>query len=52
MRYNNSRRKDLIPLSEWVNHRNWFRSVTWEDFLKDPRNKRFTRYLEYSEIIN
>jgi len=34
MRYNNSKRKDLIPLSRWVNNRAWFRSITWEEFLK------------------
>ena len=34
MRYNNSKRKDLIPLSRWVNNRTWFRSITWEEFLE------------------
>ena len=34
MRYNNSKRKDLVPLSRWVNNRAWFRAVTWEYFLK------------------
>jgi len=34
MRYNNSKRKDLIPLSRWVNNRAWFRSITWEEFLE------------------
>jgi hypothetical protein len=34
MRYNNSKCKDLIPLSRWVNNRSWFHSITWEEFLK------------------
>ena len=34
MRYNNSNKKDLIPLSRWVNNRSWFRAITWEEFLK------------------
>lgn len=37
MRYNNSKRKDLIPLSRWVNNRAWFRAITWKEFLE--RNK-------------
>ena len=34
MRYNNSKRKDLIPLSRWVNNMAWFISITWEEFLE------------------
>ncbi len=34
MRYNNSKDRKLIPLSQWVNKRNWFRAMTWEEFLK------------------
>jgi hypothetical protein len=34
MRYNNSKRKDLIPLSRWVNNRSWFRAITWEEFIE------------------
>lgn len=34
MRYNNSKRKDLIPLSRWVNNRAWFQAITWEKFLE------------------
>lgn len=34
MRYNNSKRKDLIPLSRWVNNRAWFQAITWERFLE------------------
>ena len=34
MRYNNSKRKDLVPLSRWVNNRAWFRAVTYEYFLE------------------
>ena len=52
MKYNNSKSKYLIPLSEWVNHRDWFSSVTWEEFLRDTRNRRFTRYIECSKISN
>ena len=33
MRYNNSKDRNLIPLSQWVNHRNWFRAMTFEKFL-------------------
>ncbi len=34
MRYNFSKDRKLIPLSQWVNKRNWFRGMTWEEFLK------------------
>ena len=33
MKYNNSKNRNLIPLAEWVNHRAWFRAMTWEEFL-------------------
>lgn len=33
MRYNNSKRKNLIPLSRWVNNRSWFRAITWQEFV-------------------
>lgn len=33
MRYNNSKRKDLIPLSRWVNNRSWFQAISYEEFL-------------------
>ncbi len=34
MRYNFSKDRKLIPLSQWVNKRNWFRAMTWREFLK------------------
>lgn len=34
MRYNNSERKDLVPLSRWVNNRAWFRAISYEKFLE------------------
>jgi len=34
MRYNFSKRKDLIPLSRWVNNRAWFQAISWEKFLE------------------
>jgi hypothetical protein len=34
MRYNGNTTKELTRLSRWVNNRSWFRSITWEEFLK------------------
>ena len=33
MRYNNSKDRKLIPLYQWVNHRKWFRAMTFEKFI-------------------
>jgi len=44
MRYNNSKRKDLIPLSRWVNNRAWFRAITWDEFIEKNYKGREVEY--------
>ena len=44
MRYNNSKRKSLVPLSRWVNNRSWFRAVTWEYFVERNYKNREEEY--------
>jgi len=44
MRYNNSKRKELVPLSRWVNNRSWFRAVTWEYFVENNYKGREEEY--------
>ena len=44
MRYNQSKRKDLIPLSRWVNNRSWFRAISWKEFVENNYKGREVEY--------
>ena len=46
MRYNNSKDRKLIPLSQWVNNRRWFQGMNFNQFLDMFENRKYRELLD------
>jgi len=52
MRYNNSRDRKLIPLSQWVNNHKWFQGMSFSKFLDMFKDREYRELLNISNIKN
>lgn len=52
MRYNDSKDRKLIPLSQWVNNRKWFQGMDFNQFLDMFENRKYRELLGYKKKVN
>jgi len=51
MRYNFSKDRKLIPLSQWVNNRKWFQGMDFNQFLDMFKKRKYRELLGYKKEL-